>query len=511
MLGAVLPVLPEVGAPVAQAVQAAPEALAPLAGAPVMENFSAISPETVPDPSAEPLSEEQEPFRWRLPDDPDAGPVDIRIRPGQLLRGNPHLFRPDFLAGQNLLGERRRVILEDYTREDEFTFYFRRNRTDLDPAFLWNPDQMSLFDKLLGRDIHIDSVMVYAFASPEGNYEHNVWLSRERAEVTRRYILEKTGVEPGRVQVCHQEENWPGLRKAVSDFYTRGNREQLLDILRARGLSDESRKQRIRDLDGGATYKYLIDTLMPPLRSAVFSIRWAPIGALDEIEPLDMVRAPRASADGGLSDLAAASTRSAAPAVELNPEWAEKTILALKTNVLYDAVTAFNYSIEVPIGDRFSLCWEHYFPWWSSQPDLKYCLQYLTLGGEARWWFAPQPAPRTDRRMIRDRLTGHFLGLYGFWGKSDIQWERTFGMYQCAPVISAGLSYGYSFPLTRHWNMELSLSVGYARIPYQHYIPADDWQVLWRDKENQGVLHYFGPTQVKVSLVRPIVIKYRVR
>ena len=78
-------------------------------------------------------------------------------------------------------------------------------------------------------------------------------------------------------------------------------------------------------------------------------------------------------------------------------------------------------------------------------------------------------------------------------------------------VLSAGLTYGYSFPLTRHWNMELSVSAGYARIPYQHYIPSEDWQILWRDRDRQGILHYFGPTQLKVSLVRPLQIRYRVK
>ena len=53
--------------------------------------------------------------------------------------------------------------------------------------------------------------------------------------------------------------------------------------------------------------------------------------------------------------------------------------------------------------------------------------------------------------------------------------------------------------------------MGYARIPYQHYIPSEDWQILWRGREDQGVLHYFGPTQLKVSLIRPILVKYRVK
>ena len=42
-------------------------------------------------------------------------------------------------------------------------------------------------------------------------------------------------------------------------------------------------------------------------------------------------------------------------------------------------------------------------------------------------------------------------------------------------------------------------------------IPSEDWQILWRDRDRQGILHYFGPTQLKVSLVRPLQIRYRVK
>ena len=87
--------------------------------------------------------------------------------------------------------------------------------------------------------------------------------------------------------------------------------------------------------------------------------------------------------------------------------------------------------------------------------------------------------------------------------------KRSIGNYQCANIISAGLTYGYSMPMSRHWNIEFSISVGYARIPYQKYIPSDDWQILWKDPENAGVLHWFGPTNIAISFVRPIAINYR--
>ncbi|MBR2378240.1 MAG: DUF3575 domain-containing protein, partial [Bacteroidaceae bacterium] len=73
---------------------------------------------------------------------------------------------------------------------------------------------------------------------------------------------------------------------------------------------------------------------------------------------------------------------------------------------------------------------------------------------------------------------------------------------------SVGLSYGYAMPISRYLNLEFSISGGYANIPYQHYIPTEDWMHLIRDDKKAGTLHYLGLTKLQISLVFPIMIKY---
>ena len=109
----------------------------------------------------------------------------------------------------------------------------------------------------------------------------------------------------------------------------------------------------------------------------------------------------------------------------------------------------------------------------------------------------------------RDALSGHFLGLYGWGGKLDFQNDRKI-CYQ-AEFNSAGLSYGYSCPVSKRLNMEFSVSFGYAEIPYRHYIPSDDYEILIRDRNNAGTLTYIGPTKAEVSLVIPICSKSKER
>ena len=192
------------------------------------------------------------------------------------------------------------------------------------------------------------------------------------------------------------------------------------------------------------------------------------------------------------------------PALEPLPvtevSYKKKTILALKTNLLYDAVTALNVELEVPIGKRFSVMVEDVFPWWSWGPNgHKYCLQMWSMGIEPRWWFY--------RKGMNDRLQGHFVAPYVMSGKYDFQWDtsicyRGYGW-------SAGLTYGYSMPLCKWLNMEFSMSIGYLNASYQHYQPSPDYEHLYKDPAKAGRMSYFGPTKLKVSLVVPIKFSWR--
>lgn len=131
-------------------------------------------------------------------------------------------------------------------------------------------------------------------------------------------------------------------------------------------------------------------------------------------------------------------------------------------------------------------------------------MRFLSLGAEARWWVKPETRPQKERFVQRDRLMGHFLGVYAESGKWDFEWGRK--ICHQGEHWSAGISYGYSMPLGRRLNMELSLSAGYASIPYRKFEPSEDYEILWRDPEKVGRWHYFGPTKAQVSLVYPILL-----
>ena len=69
----------------------------------------------------------------------------------------------------------------------EATLHFRWDKSDYEDTYLENSDaaeKLCNFLEMLGEN-RIDSVIVTAYASPEGVYEHNMKLSRERAKQFR--------------------------------------------------------------------------------------------------------------------------------------------------------------------------------------------------------------------------------------------------------------------------------------------------------------------------------------
>ena len=168
-----------------------------------------------------------------------------------------------------------------------------------------------------------------------------------------------------------------------------------------------------------------------------------------------------------------------------------RPLLALKTNLLFDAALMPNVEIEVPVGKRWSVNGEYAFPWWQFDRG-KYCMQVLMGGLEGRYWLGSRKS-----REDREGLTGHFLGLYAGGGKYDLQWGEK--GYQGEFFIAAGVSYGWATRIARHLHLEFNIGIGLLRTDYRHYHARDNYQtLLWQEN---GKYTWFGPTKAKISLV----------
>ncbi|MCM1313480.1 MAG: DUF3575 domain-containing protein [Roseburia sp.] len=162
---------------------------------------------------------------------------------------------------------------------------------------------------------------------------------------------------------------------------------------------------------------------------------------------------------------------------------------AVKTNLLYDAATTPNIGLEKAVGRKQSVQLFYSFNPWKYGENEQF--RHWIVNPEYRWWFC-------------HTFNGSFVGLHAFGGEFNVGGvELPFGMWKELKdsryegwLAGAGISYGYQWVVSRHWNFEASVGVGYAYIDYQKFRCGNCGK-----QEFDGHKNYFGPTKLALSVM----------
>lgn len=391
---------------------------------------------------------------------------------------------------------------------EEFTIHYKVDRTDIDETYMDNGQQIARFRQIIAEVPVIDSITIYSISSPEGGYPRNASLAEERGAVARELIVKECaglpGFDPSKIRVCPIPENWQGLIEIVRSEYTRHDRSKVISILEAEGIGPETRKWRLQQLDKGYTWDFIRRRYMPRLRLATWilihgqAVVPEPVqGPVSEpepepvSEPEQMPDAQHEQAPEPAAELPQEPAEAAAQESATGQRLAGNTVAALRSNLL---VPALNIGAEVPLGNRWSVSADYYFPWiWPSKTN-RNCFELLGWSVEGRYWFG-------RNRTSADRLKGHSAGLYGAGGYYDF--ERNYEGQQ-GEFVSAGLDYTYAMPIGRkkRVNLEFTIAVGYIHSWGRNYNVPGEGGPLFRE-EGDVLFDYFGPTKAAVSLVIP--------
>ena len=369
-----------------------------------------------------------------------------------------------------------------------YRILFRFDRAEVDSGFMDNGRVLRTLHGVLADRAFIsrlDSIVVTAAASPEGAPWYNRRLARRRAEALKGYIAGRYPyVDSSLIGARPARGYWEGLIGLVGDDPEVPSRDELLEMLGDPRLSDEQKSRRLAAMQGGAVFGYLRDRhILRRLRyGSAGIVLYAPAvepGPAPESvpEPAPAIAAEPVPAPVPVP-VAEVPVRPAAPRY--------KTVVALRTNLLLDAVGGPNLGVEVPLGQRFSVAAD--FAYAYTRVNNLYALQTIRYTLEGRYWFKPRG----------NALTGWNVGVYGtYCSRFDLQWGRG---WQGDGYRSAGLSAGYSARLSRSFNLDLSVLAGYVYCPeVRHYSRPQDGRLMW-DKTVYHAQGFF-PTQVRVNLV----------
>lgn len=165
------------------------------------------------------------------------------------------------------------------------------------------------------------------------------------------------------------------------------------------------------------------------------------------------------------------------------------SVVGIKTNIPYLGTATFNLGAEVRLARHWSVEAEVGLnPFDGKENDGSYgkSLKHLRVHPELRYWFC-------------ETFYKHFIGLhvpYLLYNVSDIKLLGTENERHQGWGAGVGISYGYSWILSKHWNMEATVGVGYL------YLESDKYPCTNCGSKIETVKkHYFGPTQAAVSLI----------
>ena len=324
--------------------------------------------------------------------------------------------------------------------------HFRFDKYNLDLDYMGN--SKSLEDFSLQIDTigisNIDSIVVMSQSSPEGVYEHNLMLSRNRANTIRKHLLEKHPELDSILHVYPDGESWLQLREYVlkDTLMKQSTIDKVISIIDA-DINIGTKKWRMEQLP---IYKYLLRTYYPKIRnSTIFIIYYREILPIIPILPKPV------------EDTVPDTVRVVQDSI-IEEDWKRKVYG--KTNVIGLGMGISNIAFEVDITKHTSLTLPIYYSAWNY---FKSTIKFRT--------FAIQPELRLWKSENKEGFYAgaHFgLAYYNFAFNGEYRYQDYNGK---TPAIGGGLSIGYVVPISdnNRWRIEFSLGAGVYALHYDKF------------------------------------------
>lgn len=391
------------------------------------------------------------------------------------------MFRPYIQAAEN----RTEIIVD-----------FRVNVAQIEPGFsdnLVRLQEIVDFITTLSLDstINVTSVAFCGAASPEGPYEWNSHLAVARRESLEAFVRSRLDIPDSIVRRDDSYIPWDYLRREICES---GHplKDTVISILDEppvlvknpdNGKMIDRRILKLRQLDNKRVWNRLLRPHFSKMRNASAVIITY---KEDKNRLIDTPDFEPASISKGTA---------AAVGLNLLPESCGKgtrsrrapLLMSVYTNMLFDAMAIPNIGVDFHLGKNWSVAANWMYAWWSRDPRHRYWRAY---GGDinVRYWFGKTAQYRP--------LSGHHIAVYGQMLTYDLELGGK-GILGDRWTWGAGVAYGYSLPLSRHFNIDFTIGFGYATGEYKKYHPEDGCYV-W---ESTHRLNWFGPTKAEVSLV----------
>ena len=166
---------------------------------------------------------------------------------------------------------------------------------------------------------------------------------------------------------------------------------------------------------------------------------------------------------------------------------------AAKTNLVSDVLLSPNIGGEVGLAPKWTLNASGQLNLWSVK---SHKWRHWVVQPEVRYWFCR-------------RFQGHFVGVHVLGGEYNVgnldlninalgtDLRKLKDRRYEGWGAGAGIAYGYDWAISRHWNIEAEIGLGWIYTRFDSYPCAECGTKLASGRHH----NYYGPTKVALNLV----------
>ena len=356
----------------------------------------------------------------------------------------------------------------------QITLLFPFGSSEIDSVFMDNAQNLTDLHNMMSNPTvtsNLDSIIITGISSPEGSYIYNLYLAKKRAESLMAIMEKYPDIAGITAKIRIDEKHWERFIEMVREDPDIPGRDTLLKEIENPDLSYDAKSQCILTMMEGETLRYLnCSGILPSLRAAS-------IVAYLYCTPAETETETEIITDKVVNTPVSEIRKGGAGALHL---------VALRTNILLDIAGGPNIGVEIPIGNHFSVA--AVFDYAHTTIKNLYALQTIDGSIEGRYWFNWKDQP----------LTGWNAGIYGtLGGRYDIQWKDG---VQGDRFWTAGMTGGYSLPISQNFNLDFSLAAGVIGTPEARYYERPrDGHLIWKETRYDAIR--FSITKVRVNFV----------
>lgn len=371
----------------------------------------------------------------------------------------------------------------------EITVDFRINSHKIEENFSTNPESLKRLRSLLketrgNSTVTLDSICVWAFASPDGRLDSNRRLSLRRMVAMRDYLVEVLEVDPDLIVARNSTVPWDYFRQQLKVRPFKGS-DRVLEIISEGSdgvMADNTRRmEKLKHLDGGRVWDILCKEYLPEMRVAC-TLTIATHRPMSPLTPPATEVLPPTLA---LREISPDEAQAADMPWRCDGAW------HLRTSIPAWGAAVANVAGEYDFACRWSVALGvDYSGWNYGKVTRKF--RTFRLRPEVRFW----------------TMSGHkgfFIEAHAsmiYYNVALPSWEyRIQDRDGRTPALGGGLGIGFRLPISRNgrWSLEAAVSAGAYSLDYDRFENRYNGPLVDSRKR-----FFFGIDNAAISLVYTI-------